>query len=154
MALNDLHLKDCIHEARCWCAGCSQVRGDEATHATCGGCKVGRSILHLLITSETLNQITYLTLHTTLILVSVCGCALHEHCSWHHHTTGFVPRTSEDGVKQECENGQRVAQGCVWATAEMVFKGCTAFQGWHLMIQLVYNWSVTAISPHSLDFDF
>ena len=43
------HLDTCVQNAKHWCAGCCQTRGEDAPMLKCGECKVARSVLHLLI---------------------------------------------------------------------------------------------------------
>ena len=45
------HLETCVQEARELCAGCWQRRGEDVPMLRCGGCKVARSVLHLLTPS-------------------------------------------------------------------------------------------------------
>ena len=107
------HLDTCVQNAKHWCAGCGQTRGEDAPMLKCGECKVARSVLHLLIHAP--------SHHLPCPLVSVC--ARHTHAPAADITIWQVlqHQTPEDGVKEECEIGQCAAQGCVRATEDVVW---------------------------------
>jgi tetratricopeptide (TPR) repeat protein len=110
------HLDGCVSNAKQWCAGCWQRRGENAPMLTCGGCRVARSVLHLLIHAP--------SHHLPCPPVSVC--ARHTHAPAADTTIRQVlqHRAPEDRVKyikQEYENGQCAAQGCVRATEDVVW---------------------------------
>jgi tetratricopeptide (TPR) repeat protein len=60
------HLDVWILEARERCAGCWQLRGEDAPLQTCGGCKVARSAIHLripLLTTPTVHTAAHCQLY-------------------------------------------------------------------------------------------
>jgi tetratricopeptide (TPR) repeat protein len=112
------HLDLCVKHARDSCAGCWQRRGEDAPMSTCSGCKVARSVLHLRTSS--LNQNTYLA-HNCYSCKRMLMYTVYAPAADATMRQVLQRRTSEDGVKKECENGQCAAQGRVWAAEEVVW---------------------------------